>query len=75
MEDQRDALAGKCRKSPAFAGYHFLHQPVILNDTWKTQFLTFMGLKKMIQLWPLQIFLETLSIYIHLKMEEEEFVA
>ena len=53
----------------------FLHQPVILNDTWKTQFLTFMGLKKMIQLWPLQIFLETLSIYIHLKMEEEEFVA
>ena len=31
--------------------------------------------KKTIQLYPLQIYLETLSIYIHLKIEAEEFVA
>ena len=36
----------------------FSHQRVILKDTWKTQFLGFMGLKKMTQLQPLQICLE-----------------
>ena len=51
-----------------------LHQPATLKDTWKTQFLGFMGLKKMIQLWSLQICLEPLSISINLKMEMEEFV-
>ena len=38
----------------------FLHQLIILKDTWKMQFFGFMRLKKMIQLWPLQICLETL---------------
>ena len=52
----------------------FLHQPVILEDIWKKQFLNFMKLKKMIQLWPLQICLEILPISIYLKMEMEEFV-
>ena len=45
-----------------------LHQLVILKDTWKTQFLNFMKPRRIIELWPLQICLETLSIYIHLKM-------
>ena len=58
-----------------FQAIIFLHQPAMLKDTWKTQLLGFMGLKKMIQLWSLQSCLETLSIYIHLKMETEEFVA
>ena len=48
---------------------------MILKDTWKTQILGSMKLKKMMQLWPLQICFETLSIYIHLKMGIEEFVA
>ena len=52
----------------------FLHQTVILKDTWKMQILDFMKLKRMIQLWPLQIYLETLSISIHFRMEMEEFV-
>ena len=54
----------------------FLHQPhfAMLKDTWKTQFLGSMKLKRMIQLWQLQICLETLSIYIHLRMEMEECV-
>ena len=52
----------------------FLYQPAILKDTWKMQFSNFIKLKNMIQSWLPQIFLET-SIYIHLKMETEEFVA
>ena len=40
----------------------FLCQLAILKDTWKMQFLDFIKLKKMIQLWPLHIYLETLSI-------------
>ena len=51
-----------------------LHQPTILKDTWKTQFLSFIKPRRTIQSWPLQICLETLSIPIHLKMEMEEFV-
>ena len=53
----------------------FLYQPAILKDAWKTQFLGSMKLKRMIQLCPLQICLETLSIYIHLNMGMEESVA
>ena len=52
-----------------------LHQLVILKDTWKAQFLDFIKLKKMIQLWLPQIYLENLSISIHFRMEMEEFVA
>ena len=52
-----------------------LQQLVILKDTWKVQFLDFMELKRIIQLWPPQIYLETLSISFHLKMEMKEFVA
>ena len=75
MEDEKDVLAEEYKKSPGLQVIIFLHQRVTLKDTWKTQFLGFMRLKKMIQLWPLQIFLETLSISIHLKMETEEFMA
>ena len=75
MEDEKDVLAGEYKKSPGLQVIIFLHQRVTLKDTWKTQFSGFMRLKKMIQLWPLQICLETLSISIHLKMETEEFMA
>ena len=50
-----------------------LHRLILLEDIWNTQFLGFMKLKKMIQSWPLQICFDT-SVYIHLKMETEEFV-
>ena len=53
----------------------FLHQLASFGDIWKAQFLGSTKLKAKIQLWPLQICLEVLSIYIHLKMEMEEFVA
>ena len=56
----------------------FLHQLALLKDVWETKFLGFMkpkNLKRMIKLWPLQICLEKLSIYIHFKIEAEEFVA
>ena len=51
----------------------FMHWLVILKDRWRAQFLDFMKLKAMIPLWPLQICLEPLLIYTHLKMEMEEF--
>ena len=75
MEHQKDVLAGDIESHLYLKAIIFLNQQVILKDTWKTQFLGFMKLKRMIQLWPLQICLETLSISIHLKMEMEEFVA
>ena len=53
----------------------FLHQLASFKDIWKAQFLGSTKLKAKIQLWPLQIFLEVLSIYIHLKMVMEKFVA
>ena len=53
----------------------FLHQLASFKDIWKAQFLGSTKLKAKIQLWPLQICLEVLSKYIHLKMVMEEFVA
>ena len=53
----------------------FLHQLASFKDIWKAQFLGSTKLKAKIQLWSLQICLEVLSIYIHLKMVMEEFVA
>ena len=67
--DGKDVLAGKYIMLSVFAGYH------ILKDIWKTQLLGFMKLRRMTQLWPLETCLEKLSIYIHLNMEMEEFVA
>ena len=74
MEDEKDVLAGEYRKSPAFAGYHTFAPTGHMKDRWKAQFSDLIKLKKMIQLWPLQIYLETLSTYIYLRMEMEEFV-
>ena len=53
----------------------FLHQLASFKDIWKAQFLGSTKLKAKIQLRPLQICLEVLSISIHLKMVMEEFVA
>ena len=75
MEDEEDVLVGEYRNHLHSQAIIFLNQPAILKDTWKTQFLDFIKLKEMIQLWLLQIYLETLSITIHLTMEMEEFVA
>ena len=72
MMDGEDILAGEYRKSPAFAGYHISasagHMQRCIEDG-------FMRLKMMIQLWLLQVCLEILSIFMHLKMEMEEFVS
>ena len=48
MEDKKDFFLGEYRTPPAFAGIIFLHQWVILKDTWKTQFVGLMKLKRMI---------------------------
>ena len=71
----KNVLVGEYKRSPAFSVYKVFAQGSHIEDTWKTQFLGFMGPKNMIQLWPLQICLETLLIPIHLKMETEEFVS
>ena len=73
--DGKGVLVGEYRMLSVFQAIIFLHQLALLKDIWKAQFLGFMKLKKLIQLWLLQICLETLSIYIHLKMVTEEFVA
>ena len=75
MEDEEDVLVGEYRSHLHSQTIIFLNQPAILKDTWKTLFLDFIKLKEMIQLWPLQIYLETLSITIYLTIEMEEFVA
>ena len=74
MEDEKGFWQGNIEGHLYLQVIIFLHQRVILKDTWKMQVLGFMRLEKMIQLWPLQICLETLLISIHLKMETEEFV-
>ena len=53
-----DVLAGGIESHLHLQAIIFLHRLVILKDTWKTQFLGFMKLKRMIQSWPLQICLE-----------------
>ena len=73
--DGRDVIAGNAESQLHLQAVIFLHQLLILKDTWKAHFLGFMKLKRMIQLWPLQISLETLSISINLKMETEGFAA
>ena len=75
MEDEKIPWWGNIENHLHLQAIIFLHQLAILKDIWwKAQFLGFMKLKKMIQLWPLQICLET-SMPIHLKMETQEFVA
>ena len=63
---------GGYRKSPVFADYHVFALASYIERCMEDAI--FMFLKKMIQLWPLQICLETLSVYIHLKMVTEEVV-
>ena len=74
MEDEK-LLVGEHRKSPASAGYHTF-APASHIERWMEDaiFRFHETKKKMIQLWPLQICLET-SICIHLKMGMKEFVA
>ena len=75
MMDGENILAGDIESHLYLQVILFLHWPASLKDILKKQFLDFMKLKRMIQLWLLQICLETLSIYIRLKMGMEKFVA
>ena len=75
MEDEKMFWWGNIQSHLHLQAITFLYQLVILKDIWKTQFLNFMNPSRTIQLWLLQIYLESLSIYIHLKIEMEEFVA
>ena len=75
MEDEKEVLGGDIESHLYSQVIIFLHRPSLLKNTWKAQFLGFIRLKKMIQLWLLQIYLETLLISIHLNIEMEEFVA
>ena len=75
MMDGKDILVGEYRKSPVFAGYHIFAPTSLIERHMEDAIFRFHETKRIIQLWPSQICLETLSIYIHLKMEMEEFVA
>ena len=48
MDGEKDILARNIESHLHFQAVIFLHWPVILKDTWKTQFLDFIKLKKMI---------------------------
>ena len=48
--DGKDVLVGEYRMLSVFQAIIFLHQLALLKDIWKTQFLGFMKLKKLIQL-------------------------
>ena len=67
MEDEKVVLAGKYRKSLAFAGYHIFVSAGHIERYMEDAIFKFYETKK--------ICLETLSIYIHLKMGMEESVA
>ena len=73
MEDEKDVLVGEYRRSPVFAGYHIFATAGYIKRYMEDAIFRFH--KKMIPLLPPQICLEILPIYIHLKMEMEEFVA
>ena len=75
MKDEKDLLVEEYRKSPAFSGYHIFAPAGHIERYMEDAILNFVRLKKMIQLWQLQICLETLPISTHLKMEMEEFFA
>ena len=50
MEDRKDILTGEYRKSPVFVGHHIFALADHVKGIWKTQFLCFMKLKRVIQL-------------------------
>ena len=71
MNGEKDILAGEYRKSPAFADYHIFAPASYIERYMEGAIFRF---HETIQSWSLQIYLKTVSIYIHLKMEMEEFV-
>ena len=71
MNGEKDILAGEYRKSPAFADYHIFAPASYIERYMEDAIFRF---RETIQSWSLQIYLKTVSIYIHLKMEMEEFV-
>ena len=75
MEDEKYVLTGEHRMSPVFACYHIFEPASHIERCMEDAVFSSMRLKGMIQLWLLQICLETLSICIHLKMGMEKFVA
>ena len=75
MEDDKDILVGEYRKSPVFPGYHIFAPAGHIERYMEDAFFRFHETKKNDLIMSLQICLETLSIYIHLKVEMEELVA
>ena len=75
IEDEKDVLVGGYRKSPVFAGYHTFARAGHIERYMEGIIFRIHETKKDDQFWLLQICLETLSTYIHLKMEMEELVA
>ena len=71
IKDEKDVLTGEYRKSRVFAGYHIFGPAAYIERYMEDAVFRFY--ESMIQLWPLQICLEALSISIHWKMETEEF--
>ena len=74
MEDAKDVLVGEYRKSPVFAGYHIFAPVGYIEWYMEDTIFKFPKTKKDDPIMTTTNFLET-SIYIHLKMEMEEFVA
>ena len=75
MNGEKDILAGEYKKSPAFAGYHIFAQVGCIERHKEGAIFRFHKTIKDDLIWLLQIYLEALSISIHLKMGMEELVA
>ena len=60
MEDEKDVLVGKYRKSLIFAGYHTFAPAGHIERYMEDALLDFIKLNKMAKLWLLQIYLEKL---------------
>ena len=75
MDGEKDVLAEEYRKSPAFASYHVFAPAGYVERYMKDAIFRFFEAKGENLIMTLQIYLETLSIYTHLNMEMEEFVA
>ena len=75
MEDKKDVLALEYRKSPVFAGYHTFAPAGHFERYMEDAIFKFYETKKDYPIMAATNLFETLSRYIHLKMEIEEFVA
>ena len=73
--DGKDVLVGEYRKLSVFESYHTFPPAGSIERHMEGSIFRFHETKKDDPIRVATIFLETLSIYIHLKMETEEFLA